>query len=82
MLFETLKENTLDFYVKEFIVKRLEQMHKSDLEKSPFYKNMFYWDDFKKRKGDHLGHLFQMKRVKNLKERHNVFLIKWIEYIT
>ena len=57
-------------------------MYKSDLGKSLFYNDIFYWDDFKKRKEDHLGHLFQMKRVKNLKERHNVFLIKWIEYMT
>ena len=53
MLFETLKENTLDFYVKKFIVKRLEQMPKSDLRKFPFYNDVFYWDDFKIRKGDH-----------------------------
>ena len=56
-------------------------MHKSDLGKSLFYNDIFYWDDFKKRKGDHLGHLFRMKRVKNLKERHEVFLIKWLEYV-
>ena len=42
MLFETLKENTLDFYVRKLIVKRLEQMHKSDLGKSPFYNDIFY----------------------------------------
>ena len=76
-----MKENNLDFYVKKFIARRLKQMHKSDLGKSLFYNDIFYWDDFKKRKGDHLGHLFRMKRVKNLKERHEGFLIKWLEYV-
>ena len=63
-LFETLNEKTLDFYVKKFILKRLKQMHKSDLSKSLFYNDIFYWNEFTKRKGDRLGHLFRMKRVK------------------
>ena len=48
-------------------------MHKSDLGKSFFYNDIFYWDEFKKRKGDHLGRFPRMKQVKNLKERHGVF---------
>ena len=81
ILFETIKENYRDLYVKKYIPKRPKQMHKSDLGKSFFYNDIFYWDEFKKRKGDHLGHFFPMKRVKNLKRRHGVFLMKWIEYI-
>ena len=61
MLFETLKENTLVFYVKKI---HSEKAKANDLEKSLFYNDIYYWDDFRKRKGDHLGHLFQMKRVK------------------
>ena len=81
ILFETIKENNLDFYVKKYIGKRLQRMHKSDRGRSLFYYDIFYWDDFRKRNEDHLGDFFRTKRVKNLKERHEVFLIKWIEYI-
>ena len=42
ILFETIKENSLDFYVKKYIAKRLKQMHKSDLGKSFFYNDIFY----------------------------------------
>ena len=30
ILFETIKENSLDFYIKQYIAKRLKRMHKSD----------------------------------------------------
>lgn len=63
-------------------MKRLKHMHKSDLGRSFFYNDIFYWNEFRKSKGDHLGHLFRMKRVNNLKERHKVFfLIKWIDQV-
>ena len=57
-LFETLKEKTLDFYVKKLILKKLKRMNKLDLGNSLFYNNIFYWDEFKKGKGDHLGQPF------------------------
>ena len=48
-------------------------MHKLDLGKLLFYDDLFYWDEFKQRKGDYLDQLFRMKRVKDPKARHSLF---------
>ena len=73
ILFETIKENSLDFYVKKYIAKRLKQMHKSDLGKSFFYNDTFYWDEFKKRKGDPLDHFFSNETSEKFKRETTFF---------
>jgi hypothetical protein len=46
----------------------------TDLGSSPFYNDIFFWDDFFKRKGDNLGHFFRGRRVKQLIDRHESYL--------
>ncbi len=53
-------------------------MHVTDLGSSPFYNDIFLWDDFYKRKGDHLGHFFRRRRVQQLIKRHELYLLKSI----
>ncbi|CAF3510010.1 unnamed protein product [Rotaria socialis] len=43
------KEDSLEDYVKRYIKKRLERIEKSDLCRSPFYNDIFYWDSFHKK---------------------------------
>ena len=80
-LYTLTNENSLDVYVKRYIQKRLKCMHTTDLGQSLFYNDIFFWDDFYKRKKDHLGHFFNTKRVKKLIERHESLLLKWISFI-
>ncbi len=68
-------------------------MHKSDLGESLFINDMFYWDTFKRdedRQGQgqgkeikklHVGHFFQLKRVRKMIERHKSYLIRWINFM-
>ena len=79
-LFEITKEIPLDDYVKRFIRKRLKHMEKSDLGRSLFYEDIFHWDTFQKRKNDHLGHFFRLRRVKRLKENHRSLLLDWMKF--
>jgi len=79
-LFTITNEQTLDFYVKKYIQKRLKYMHTTDLGRSPFYNDVFLWDDFYKRKNDHLGQFFRTNRVKKLIEKHESFLLRWISF--
>ena len=53
-------------------------MYKSDLGRSPFFLDIFYWDKFKKEKGDGIGHYFRLKRIDTLLDRHETLLIKWM----
>lgn len=80
-LFKITKEQPLEVYVKNYIQKRLKRIEKSDLIRSLFFNDTFYWDLFRKSKNDHLGHFFQWKRVKHLKARHESLLLQWIEFL-
>ena len=80
-LFTVTKEEPLKIYVQKYIKKRLENLYKSDLSRSPFFEDIFYWDQFRKRKNDSLGQLFRMNRVKKLLSRHETLLIEWINFI-
>jgi hypothetical protein len=80
-IFVLTEEQTLDFYVKKYIQKRLKHMQTTDLGRSPFYNDIFLWDDFHKRKKDHLGQFFRTNRVKQLIKEHESFLLRWISFI-
>ena len=80
-LFMMTKEKPLSYYAQKYVKKRLENTYKSDLGRSPFLEDIFYWDQFRKRKNDSLGHFFRMNRVKKLVNRHESLLIKWIEFV-
>jgi len=81
-LFQITKEKPLEYYVQRYIKKRLERIEKSDLVRSPFYNDIFYWDTFHKNKNDHLGHFFRMKRVRHMRERHQCVLLQWLDFLS
>jgi hypothetical protein len=74
-------EYSLDVYVKHCIQKRLKCMHRTGLGLSPFYKDISLWNDFHKRKKDQFGQFFRSNRVKQLIEKHESLLVKWISFI-
>ena len=80
-LYKATDENPLEFYVKKYIQKRLKNMHVTDLGSSLFYNDIFAWDEFYKRSNDNLGHFFQNYRVRQLKERHESFLLRWLLFV-
>jgi len=47
---------------------------------SEFFKDIFFWDIYKKNAKDGVANLFTLKRVKNLKQKHSTLLLKWIGY--
>ena len=51
-LFTVTKEKPLKIYAQKYIKKRLENLYKTDLSRSPFFEDIFYWDQFRKRKND------------------------------
>ena len=79
-LYAFTAEQPLEFYVKRYIRRRLRTMHTTDLGTSLFYNDIFVWDDFHKRKNDHLSHLFRMHRVRQLIEGHESYLLRWMHY--
>ena len=81
VLYQITKEKSLEEYVQRYIKKRLKRIEKSDLGSSLFYNDVFYWDTFHKSKNDHLGHLFRMKRVRLMRERHRCLLLQWLEFL-
>ena len=81
-LLQITKEAPLDEYVKRFIRKRLKHIERTDLGRSSFYGDIFYWDTFQKRNRDQLGHFFRLKRVKLLKDRHRSLLLDWLNFAT
>ncbi len=80
-LFLVTKEKPLEFYVKRYIKKRMERIYKSDLGSSLFLEDLFHWDTFRKEKNDAVGHLFRLRRVKKLIDRHESLLIRWIDIV-
>ena len=81
-LLQITREESLEKYVKKYIKKRLQKIEKSDLGRSSFYNDIFYWDAFHKKKNYHLGHFLQKKRVKLMCERHQYLLIQWFEFLS
>jgi hypothetical protein len=80
-LYTFTHEDLLDKYVKRYILKRLKKMYTSDLGSSLFMEDLFYWNIFHKSKNDGVGHLFTLKRVKNLKSKHRTLLFDWLKFI-
>ncbi len=56
--------------------KRLEQIEKSNLGRSPFYNGKFYWNTFHKSSDDRVGYFFRMKQVRLMCERDHSLLIQ------
>ncbi len=56
-------------------------MHTTDIGRSLFYNDIFLWDDFHKRKKDHLGQFFRCNRVNQLVQKHESLLLKFISFI-
>ena len=79
-LFLVTNEKPLKFYAQKYIKRRMEKMYKSDLGRSLFLEDIFYWSQFRKRKKDSLGQLFRLNRVKKMINRHEILLIKWIDF--
>ena len=75
-LYSFTLEHSLEFYVKNYI-QRLRTIHLTDLGSSPFYNDIFVWDESFKRKNDHLGHC----RVRQLIDRHESYLLRWISFV-
>ena len=73
-------EKDIDYYIKEYIKKRLKKIYKFDLPTSLFFNDISFWSDFKKRKKDELGHYFRQKRVKQMLKKHKSLLGIWLEY--
>ena len=59
-LYNFTSEHSLEFYVKNYIERRLRTIHLTDLGLSPFYNDIFVCDEIFKRKNDHLGHFFSL----------------------
>jgi hypothetical protein len=80
-LYTMTNEQSLDVYVKQYIQKRMSSIHTTDLGRSLFYNDIFFWDEFHKRKNDHLGQFFRSNRVKLLINNHESLLLKWMSFI-
>ena len=81
-LYQITKEEALEEYVKRYIKKRFKRIDKSDLGRSFFYNDIFYWDIFHKSKCDQLGHFFRIKRVRLLSERRDTLLLRWLDFLS
>ena len=78
----TLKhEQPLEFYVKKYLQRRLSSVHRTELGSSLFFEDIFLWNEFHKRKNDHMGHFFRGRRVKRLTKYHESFLLKWFAFL-
>lgn len=83
------KEQTLEYYVCKYLGKRLANALTTDLGQSPFYEDLFTWDNIsqfidstKRKKGNlGVGHYYRLKRVKNMIDEHESDIISWIEFI-
>ena len=80
-LYSFTSEHSLEFYLKSYIQRRLRTIHLIDLEFSPFYNDIFVWDEIFKKKNDHLGHFFHWRRVRQLIDRYESYLLRWISFV-
>ena len=79
-IYSLTNEKSLDSYVKQYIQKRLKNIHSTDLGRSLFYSDIFCWDEYYKRKNDNLGQFFHISRVKLMIHNHESLLVKWISF--
>jgi hypothetical protein len=88
-IFDVTKEKSLEVYVCKYLQKRLSNAHRTDLGQSLFYEDIFHWENFingnakdrGKNRSLYVGQLFQLARVKKMKERHQSYLLTWIQFI-
>lgn len=91
-LFAVIKERRLKAYVIVYLKKRLRKIHKSDLGKSPIYKQCIllgcicihkfkYWTKKENKKSYMLVTSFQLQRMKKMIANHESYLISWIKFI-
>ena len=87
-----VNERNLESYVSAYLQKRLSKVFESDLGKSLFLNDIFYWDNFtnkgtvmrkKKRKKIKLdvGHFFRLARVQKMMMKHESHLLQWLSFI-
>jgi hypothetical protein len=89
-----LKERELDSYVTSYPQKRLKRVYCTDLSESLFYNDLFHWtcfinkeeksSDKQKAKAQqklNIGHFFRLARVKEMTDRHESYLCRWIQFI-
>jgi hypothetical protein len=89
VIFDVTKEKPLELYVCKYLQKRLVNAHRTDLGCSLFYEDLFNWDnllyenikDRRKNESLRVGQFFQLSRVKKMKERHQSYLLTWIQFI-
>jgi hypothetical protein len=79
-LFAFTKEDTLDLYVKRYIVKRLKNMYSTDLGSSLFLEDVFFWDNYSSEYSGNIGQYFRLKRVSKLKANHRSLLLRWLDF--
>ena len=88
-IYKLTKEKTLEFYVCKYLKKRLKKIYTSDLGHSPFYNDIFYWENFtNQRLGNKgkieslgMGHLFRLSRIRKMTENHQSYLVSWLDFI-
>ena len=80
-LYSFTLEHSLEFYVTNYIQRRLRTIHLTDLGSSPFHNDIFVWDEIFKRKNDHLGHFVHWRRVRQLIDRHESYPLRWISFV-
>ena len=80
-LYSFTSERFLEFYVKNYIQRRLRTIHLNDLGSTPFYNDILVWDEIFKRKNDHFDHFFHWRRVRQLIDRHESYLLGWISFV-
>lgn len=82
-IYKLTKEKSLDFYVCKYLKKRLKNIYTSDLGRSPFYDDIFYWENFTNQKiGNNgkveslgMGHLFRLSRIRKMTENHQSYML-------
>jgi len=88
-IFVVTKEKSLEVYVCKYLQKRLSNAHRTDLGQSLLYEDVFHWENFVngnvkdrgKNRSLYVGQFFQLARVKKMKERHQSYLLTWIQFI-
>jgi hypothetical protein len=88
-IYKYTREKPLDRYICEYLQKRLAKAHRTDLGHSMFYEDLFYVEQFDKHKVDksgkpinlYVGHLLRQTRVKKMLDRHQSYLLTWLDFI-
>jgi len=88
-IFNFTKEKELEQYICKYLQKKLAFAHRTDLGQSVFYEDIFHMEKFRnqptdaqdKQKTLGVGHLFRLKRLRKMKERHQSYLLTWLSFI-